>query len=415
MSFQGIAADVNDEGKPDLNMIRAILFQFVATSLLILALSATGRAQSLLSGAWTVTSPEPSGDIPVGTLSLRLVDAARTDPYRPNSGKRELVVRFWYPAAYRQPCRTAEYASPKVWTYFSQISGFPLPAVRSHSCPGVAAAAGARPVILFSHGYTATLTDATFIFEDLASRGFVVASIAHTYETTAVEFPDARLITSLFGSYLSEGSLQMDYGTLHRVRSVRLADLSFVLNELQRVDANDRVLAGRLDLSRIGVMGHSLGGEIALAGLEHDARIGAAVSLDGAVSAEVTAGTSKPVLLLAAGRERWSPEECHLWTALRGARLAINLQGADHFTPTDAIWLFQSVPGMSASVGGMGRQRTITALRNYIAAFFDTNLRGRPPNALLSAPSAKYPDAIVSNQTLAPCRQNASAAKGGLQ
>lgn len=351
------------------------------------------------------------GPSEVGTLSVHLRDARRRDPYLANGANRELVVRFWYPAL-AQACQQAAYNSARVWSYISQLSGSPLPAVRTHSCLNATAAAGAHPIIIFTHGYTGTLTDTTFLFEDLASRGFIVASIAHTYETTAVEFPDGRLVTSLIGSYMA-GNLRLDHATLQRARSVRLADITFVLDSLQRINAApDGPLAGRLDLSRIGVMGHSLGGELAFSSLARETGIRAAVALDGMFSsAPITA--AKPVLLLAAGRDQWTPEECQLWDTMRGPHTAINLLGADHFTPTDAIWLFQSLPGLAASVGPMGRGRTISAIRTYIAAFFDNNLRGSTSHASFNA--FAYPDVTVTTQTQALCHQNSITANGGSQ
>ena len=46
-------------------------------------------------------------------------------------------------------------------------------------------------------------TDYTFIAEDLASRGYVVAAVDHPCEATAVEFPDGRVVKSAFGSHLA--------------------------------------------------------------------------------------------------------------------------------------------------------------------------------------------------------------------
>ncbi|MGH9498275.1 MAG: alpha/beta hydrolase family protein [Terriglobales bacterium] len=385
-------------------------------SLLIAVLFLLADPETAVAQLRRVAAPTPTGANPVGTLSLRLVDSARSDPFHFIGGKRELLVRFWYPAAPAQACRLADYASPKVWTYLSQTSGIPLPAVTTNSCLGPPIAGGVHPVILFTHGYTGMLTDSTFIFEDLASRGYVVASMGHTYETTAVEFPDGQVITSVFGSYLAPGTLRVDHSSLRLARSVRLADARFVLDELQRLNtAKDSAFAGRLDLSRVGVMGHSLGGEIAVTSLERDLRLRAAVSLDGAISPATTAGTSKPVLLVSAGREQWSLEECQLWNSLRGRRLAIKLKGADHFTPSDAVWLFHSVPGMAAAVGSMGRETTIAALRNYIAAFFDANLRGEPSSPLLSGTSPNIPDAIVTTQPQELCGSKTITATGGLQ
>jgi hypothetical protein len=46
----------------------------------------------------------------------------------------------------------------------------------------------------------------------------------------------------------------------------------------------------------------------------------------------------------------------------------------------------------------MGPEKTIAAVRNYIAAFLDANLRGKPMDSLLTGPSSEYPDAIVTAQ-----------------
>jgi hypothetical protein len=43
------------------------------------------------------------------------------------------------------------------------------------------------------------------------------------------------------------------------------------------------------------------------------------------------------------------------------------------------------------------------AVRDYIAAFLDSNLRGKPSGALLTGPSSDYPDAEVTTQTQSLC------------
>ena len=331
----------------------------------------------------SAAAPVPTGPGRVGTVAMRLVDTTRNDPFVASGAKRELMVRFWYPVL-SDACTPADYASPKVWTYLAHMSGF-LPAVKTNSCADAPVAPGVHPVIVFSHGLTGMLTDATFLFEELASRGYVVVSIAHTHESTAVEFPDGRLITSAFGSYLAPQTLRADADSLPLIRATRLADVKFVLNELWRVDTT---LGGpfhnHLDLARIGVMGHSLGGEVALSALQHESRIRAAVWIDGVIFDESAAGTTKPVLLLAAGREQWSQDECRLWDHLRGIRLAVNLRGAEHLTPSDAVWLGRAIPAMAVAVGAAGSPRTMAAIRNHVTAFFDSTLRDRPFAPLLA-------------------------------
>jgi dienelactone hydrolase len=363
---------------------------------------AMGAALWLAVPSASAAAPPPTGPEKVGTMAMRLVDTIRNDPFVSTRAKRELMVRFWYPAL-PGACTRADYASPKVWTYLAHMSGFPLPAVKTNSCADAPVAPGVHPVIVFSHGFTGMLTDATFLFEELASRGYVVASIAHTHESTAVEFPDGRLITSAFGSYLAPQTLRAEVDSVASIRSARLADVKFVLNELWRVDTT---LGGpfhnRLDLTRIGVMGHSLGGEIALSILQHESRIRAAVWIDGVISDESVAGTAKPVLLLAAGRQQWNQDECRLWNNLRGIRLAVNLRGAQHLTPSDAVWFGQAFPGMAVAPGAAGSARTIAAIRNHVTAFFDSTLRDRPFNLLPATLDNRAVTVTTSTQQLCP-------------
>jgi dienelactone hydrolase len=376
----------------------------LAGALAVLTVAEGSVTPPAFSAALTVSVPAPTGPSRVGTLAMRIVDSKRIDPYLGAGTKRELLVRFWYPMLIGVPCRPAEYASPQVWAYFSELVNIPLPEIRTNSCWNAPIAKGVHAVIVLTHSYTGTLTDYTFIAEDLASRGYVVASIAHTYETTAVEFPDGRLAKSMVGSYLAPESLSFDEVSLSLARSVRLEDLKFILDEFARLNSGtDSPFAGQLDLSRVGLVGHSLGGEAAIFSVEHDARFKAGISMDGLVTNASALGTDKAVLILAAGREQWSNNECALWKHLRGFRFAVNLIGADHMTPSDAVWLAAYVPELAVQTGPIGPEKTVAAVRNYLAAFLDANLRAQPMNSLLTKPSPDFPEVAVTTREQSLC------------
>jgi hypothetical protein len=102
--------------------------------------------------------------------------------------------------------------------------------------------------------------------------------------------------------------------------------------------------------------------------------------------------TKEPVLILTAGSNDWSSSEQDLWRELHGPRFLVNLRGAEHLTPTDLVW-----PAKGAiRTGTMGPEKTIAAIRDYIAVFLDANLRGQPTSPLLSGTSSEFPDVEVT-------------------
>jgi pimeloyl-ACP methyl ester carboxylesterase len=183
--------------------------------------------------------------------------------------------------------------------------------------------------------------------------------------------------------------------------SVRLQDLEFVVDELEKMNSDAaNPLVGKIDVSRIAVAGHSMGGVTALLALEQHGRFRAGILIDAGFTFAPSETIVTPAAILAMGRTQWSNEECSLWGALKGPRLAVNFLGADHMTPTDGIWIAKG----AIAPGDMGSDKTISAVRDYVAAFFDAHLRNQPWDPLLLGPSSKYPSAIVTGQNQGLCQ-----------
>jgi dienelactone hydrolase len=350
--------------------------------------TATAGMQAALSASSIALAPFPTGPSRVGTQLMDLVNSSRPDPYVKNGRKRELLVRFWYPASLNSACEPAEYTSPRVWKYFSDLVAVHLPDVSTNSCLDAPVAEGRHPIVVFTHGYTGTFTDYTFLVEDLASRGYIVASINHTYEATAVEFPDGRLVESVPGSHF--GKIERnDEQELAFAVDVRLGDLKFLADELLRLNTTKgNPFAGRLDTGRMAIAGHSLGGLTAFVGLEQDPRFGAAVILDSVVPKNLVSATEKPVVILAADHMDWSSTDQFLWQQLHGPRFLVNFRGTDHLAFTDLVWMAKS----AIRTGSMEPKESMAAIRDYVAEFLDVNLRGQPPGPLLNGPSRQFPE-----------------------
>jgi predicted dienelactone hydrolase len=117
----------------------------------------------------------------------------------------------------------------------------------------------------------------------LVSRGYVVATIDHTYDASEVEFPDGRVEVPAVPPVTPD--------VAEKVVAVRVADTRLVLDSLITLNAGGNPdaegrplpagLRGLIDPARVGMFGHSLGGAAAAQAMYEDRRIRAGVNLDG--------------------------------------------------------------------------------------------------------------------------------------
>jgi dienelactone hydrolase len=248
--------------------------------------------------------PEPTGQYAVGRRSYDLVDPTRTEIYAANrKDRRELVVFVWYPA---EPESAADFAPylPQAWAPVAEFLGINVAGLSSHAVPDAAVATddSTYPVLLLSpSGFPPLLLSA--IAEELASHGFVVVGVNHTYETAVTVFADGRVVptnpAAIAGALGAQtGSHEDVFRQRAAVCEYKTADLASVANQLERLNSDPaEPLAGRLDLGRFGALGHSFGGDAALEWCRADPRCRAAVNLDGALWSDVgRVGLARPTL-----------------------------------------------------------------------------------------------------------------------
>ena len=244
--------------------------------------------------------PEPTGPYPAGTTSWWLKDTSRPDPWAAGVSARELMVSLWYPAA-PSDGRRARYMTPaesELQLTSRGITGVPqdvLSTVRANAVSDATPAGRQRalPVVVLSPGFTNPRSTLTALAEDLASHGYVVAGIDHTYESFGTAFPDGRVTTCL-----AREERRRDQGFWEKMAAGRAADVSFVLNELTSAHSAWPG-AGLIDPSRIAMAGHSAGGAAAIPAMLADSRIRAGIDMDGATHARIPDhGLSRPFLFL---------------------------------------------------------------------------------------------------------------------
>lgn len=114
----------------------------------------------------------------------------------------------------------------------------------------------------------------TSLADDLASRGYVVASVDHAYESVGTEFPWGRTLTCVACEQVDTPPEKA------AVVRGRAEDMSLVIDELTN-RRRTGTPARMIDPRRIGMAGHSIGGATAAATMATDDRVRAGADLDG--------------------------------------------------------------------------------------------------------------------------------------
>ncbi|AJE49646.1 alpha/beta hydrolase family protein [Paenibacillus polymyxa] len=236
--------------------------------------------------------PEPTGEFKVGTQTFHFVDTNREEIFdEAREGKRELMVQVWYPAQ----TSTGKYApfipDTQILRYMAANYGLPeftfqhLKYVSSHAYSGaeVSSVQTSYPLILANPGNGSSRFLNTSQAENLASHGYIVAVIDHTYNTFATEFPDGRITTSTTNDLFSpDHDYQTSRGNRDKLGKVLTGDVAFALDQFEFIQSGQipSHLKGRIDLGHVGVFGHSIGGATAY-DASYDPRIAVGIDLDG--------------------------------------------------------------------------------------------------------------------------------------
>lgn len=183
--------------------------------------------------------PQTTGEYEVAVSESILIDESRIEPYENDGSFRSLNIGLWYPKNY-----TAD----------------------NNTCP----------LIVFSHGSFGIKESNESLYRELASHGYVVCAIDHTYQCLDTVDADGKKV-GIDGSYMNQVMGASDKDEKKREElveffsqwmKIRMDDMGFVLDTIfNSADKGDSAADGAyllIDTKKIGVMGHSLGGAAAL-------------------------------------------------------------------------------------------------------------------------------------------------------
>jgi platelet-activating factor acetylhydrolase isoform II len=318
------------------------------------------------------------GPYPVGVRTVVLIDSSRKDDFA--GGPRTLVTEVWYPAveeARGMPkLRFSDFFGPYRELGAKALKRDLEAIDRDFHTLGVRGAGlreGKWPLLIFSHGNGGFRHQNVFQMDHLASHGYVVAAPDHTGNASLTPLPGGAV----------------GYDRKGRARSAedRPRDVTFLIDRLSAADLPETAWArGALDLTALGVLGHSFGGFTAVRAGELDHRIRAVLAMTVAFPGEPT---SIPTMVMLGAEDSTVGLGGNMlsrgyFLGLKGSRYLFVLKRGGHFTFSEMAVVN---PNFGDGVGhGKGRggkemdfiptQVARDLINSYTLAFFDLHLRG---------------------------------------
>lgn len=389
--------------------------------------------------------PKPTGQYAVGSKEYHWVDAKRKEIYSddPKHPYRELMVKIWYPANGTLPEKpTTPYAPqlvnflkknyPLLWLFgltrpiytYAQSSPAAIPGT-VQSDPPMLQNISKFPVIVFCHGRGAVTHDCyTAHCENLASHGYVVVAINHTYCSLMTQFPNGRLINGK--KAIEQRSTGKNFTQIKELDDLELetwiCDVQFVLDQLGKIEKDrESSFYQRLDLQNIGIFGHSVGGATAVQICRRDARVKAGVNLDGGLfgsdrekpfgkpfmfmlNDKIVNGASKPLPQdIRKDFKISTPDEEKLFQSMvffsviklaqslgKNAYIIV-IKNSNHLDFSDIALLKHSSRFLRLLTGSINGFRATEIVNDYLVNFFDKYLKNKP-SELLDGDKKFYPE-----------------------
>ncbi|WP_454052396.1 alpha/beta hydrolase [Clostridium sp. Marseille-Q7071] len=245
---------------------------------------------------------KPTGPYELGTKTFHFIDYKRPENYTedPND-HRELMVQIWYPAKAGSNEPLAPYIkNPRELAIGLSYPVFALDHLgqlktNSHQGALISKEEKTWPLLIFSHGMNLYRNQNTFQVEELASHGYIVAAIDHTYDAAVTVFPDGRVAP--VKTQLEDGVYLLD-----EHMPLWTEDAKFVLDKLEELnkDNSDNGFGRLIDMNRIGMLGHSYGGANTMHMLLEDHRVKAGINMDGGLFGKPVPekGIGKPFMIM---------------------------------------------------------------------------------------------------------------------
>ena len=347
--------------------------------------------------------PVPSGPFNVGTEAFYIVDSSRLEWFTPEdlNDHRKLMLQAWYPSsksALNKPENYMDFMelrSPAL----ASAGGIPtfttkhLEKGKTNSYVGLECieSKNGLPVVIFSHGITGSRFLHQNLYEHLASNGYVVFALDHSYDSNLTIFPDGS-----FANYRSEITGHPDSISIrNKQMTTRKSDLIFVINWLYYLNPGSikSKLNEKLNLDEISLGGHSFGGATATFATFEYERIKSCFVLDSWTSPlpgfVIDSGLRTSFLFV--GRPNWNDSDYpknylrldNLLKNSTGNKYRLFIENTLHLDYTD-IPLMSPVVNLFMDIGTLPPKKSLDLINNLVLSFLqEHNLENKEKLSLI--------------------------------
>jgi predicted dienelactone hydrolase len=264
------------------------------------------------------------------------------------------------------------------------------------------------------------------LMELLASHGYVVISIAHTYENIVTLLNEHEVIPgnlehlftlfdahadqeeALYQEFRKTADRETRYDLVRQILAVddqftrllkiRTEDVRMVLKALQQWNNTDSIFRSGLDMNRVGILGWSFGGATALEGCMADSTIKAGINLDGYpygphfASGEIM---RQPFMLIQSASDDIMEDMVGRLQMERAAnaKYFLVIEGAQHLNFWDFPYFFKIYKTIDFW-GPIDPMQMLTIEEAYVVGFFDRYLKGKEVN-VLEQTSSPFPEVKI--------------------
>jgi len=358
--------------------------------------------------------PTPSGPYQIGTRIYELTDNSRKELYSGKDEARRFQIQIWYPAEIKPTDERAQWMSradiyaPAISKDILELPSFFLDHLALVKVPAYKEAVvtptnEGYPVILFSHGWNGFNAQNTGQALQLASHGYIVVGVQHTYGAVVTVFDDGTIAKNN-PSALPEGAPDGEYEiAAQKLVNQWAGDLGYALDFLTDENSNaNSPFYNSLDLTRVGVYGHSTGGGAAIEYCGTDQRCKALLGMDPfmrPVSFDVLEnGVTQPSFFMFS--QVWQDDVNSrnnklfkpFYANSADVHGAVYIEGTAHYDFADLPLLSPLAPQLGLK-GPINGKRVTLIVNDYLLSFFEMVLNNGSSN-LFDNPSP-YPEVKV--------------------